>query len=235
MSKVLAQASPKDINTASIRLLRELYRGSLMATAKVLCGYADITKYTHGKVIEALEANTTRKLIVMPRGSLKSSIGVVAYSIWLLIRDSNTRILIDSERYENSKNFIREIKGILMRPEVTRVFGGFASRAGWGEGEIIISQRTKNVKEASVTASGIGANKVGQHYDVVIMDDLNSNANSTNSEQRAKVIRHYQLNTSILEPNGIMVIVGTRYAVDDVIGHVLTNEIAPTKGLVHER
>ena len=32
-------------------------------------------------------------------------------------------------------------------------------------------------------------------------------------------------NTSILEPDGILVVIGTRYAVDDLIGHIIENEI----------
>ena len=66
---------------------------------------------------------------------------------------------------------------------------------------------------------------MGQHYDVIIGDDYNSDKNSANPEQRKKVVDHYRMNLSILEPEGIYVIVGTRYAADDVIGHILTNEV----------
>jgi hypothetical protein len=109
---------------------------------------------------------------------------------------------------------------------MVQLFGDFKSNQ-WAEGSITIKQRTKILKEASITASGVGTGKTGQHYDVIIHDDLNSSKNSQTKEMRDKVINHYKLNTSILEPEGIMVIIGTRYSADDVIGWVLDNEIKP--------
>jgi hypothetical protein len=205
--------------------LREVYKNSLAATAKHLLGFHDVNNRTHGEVIDSLESDTTRKLIVMPRGTFKSSICSVAYPIWLLLRNPNLRIMLDGEVYTNSKNFLREIKLLLGKDRVVELFGGFETRKCWTEGEIIIQQRTKIVKEASITASGIGAEKTGQHYDVIIMDDLNSPSNSQTKEGIEKVIQHYRYNTSILEPNGTMIIVGTRYNAQDVIGFALKNEI----------
>lgn len=206
-------------------ILSEQYKSSLYKTSKDLCGYAEMTKRTHGPMCTALESKMKRKLIVMPRGTFKSSVGVVSYCVWLLINNANIRILIDSEKYENSKNFIGEIKAKLEDPYVTSIFGYFRSDAKWAEGAFTIKQRSKIFKEASVTASGMGAGKTGQHYDVIIHDDLNTEENSENPEQRKKILRHYRMNTSILEPDGILVVIGTRYATDDVIGYILENEV----------
>lgn len=207
------------------------FRKSLYETAKYLLSYKDITKSTHSGMILALESSTKRKLICVPRGTFKSTIGVVAYSIWLLINNPNLRILIDSEKYENSKNWIREIKGKLEDNLITSLFGQFKHDSNWSEGSITIKQRTQVYPQSSVTASGIGAGKVGQHYDVIIHDDLNSDKNSATPELRKKIIDHYKMNTSILEPGGIMVVIGTRYAEDDVIGWIIENEIKQ-KGLL---
>lgn len=209
------------------KAIADEYRESLYKTAKRLLGYRDMTRRTHGATCEALESETKRKLIVMPRGTFKSSVAVVAYSIWALLRNPNERILIDSEIFSNSKNFIREIRSKLESPELTNLFGAFQTK-NWNEGEITIAQRTKTFKEASITASGVGAQKTGQHYSIIIHDDLNSAKNSENPEQRKKVLDHYKLNISILEPDGVLILVGTRYAVDDVIGFALANEVDKT-------
>lgn len=176
-------------------------------------------------MIKALESKTKRKLIVMPRGTFKSSICCVAYPIWLLQTNPNLRILIDSEIFTNSKNFLTEIKNHLSSESFMTVFGPWQSNDNWTQTSITINQRTKNLKEATITCSGVGATKVGQHYDVIIGDDYNSDKNSANPEQRKKVVDHYRMNLSILEPEGTYVIVGTRYAADDVIGHILANEV----------
>lgn len=231
MTDALSRAKPAVARAAILKRMGELYRASLYKTAKHLCGYADVNVLTHGQMIAALEAPTKRKLIVMPRGTFKSSVGVVAYAVWLIINNPNIRILIDSEKYENSKNFIREIKGKLTEKRASDIFGSFQSKSGWNEGEITVAQRTRNLKEATVTASGIGAGKTGQHYDVILWDDLNTEENSQSAEMRQKIIRHYRMNISILEPDGIMSGTATRYAVDDVVGHILDNEVN-VKGLL---
>lgn len=220
---------------AQKEVLRDMYRRSLYQTTKHLLGYRDVTWRTHGEVFQALEAPTDRKLIVLPRGCFKSSICSVSYPIWCLLRDPNERILIDSEVYENAKNFLREIKAHLESERVTSLFGPFKcpprpdkSMPPWNEGELTIRQRTAIKKEASITASGIGAGKTGQHYDRIISDDLNSPKNSSTPEMREKVLDHYRYNQAILEPLGTMLIVGTRYAASDVPGFILENEIGVT-------
>ena len=220
----LERLPPAHQVTAGEEMLRETYKGSLFLTAKKLLGYKDVNWRTHGDMIDSLEEATTRKLVVMPRGTFKSSVGSVAYPIWCLLRDPNERILLDSEVYTNSKNFLREISSHLLSEKLTQLFG-YARGPIWNEGEIIIAQRTKVAKEASITASGIGAEKTGQHYDRIIMDDLNSPSNSGTPEGREKVINHYRYNMAILEPHGTAVIIGTRYAANDAIGFVLKNEM----------
>lgn len=206
-------------------VLSEVYKKSLYKTCKNLLGYEQVNLRTHGGIIDALESDSKRKLIVVPRGTFKSTIGVVGYCVWRLINDPDLRILIDSELYTNSKNFLREIKTHLMTDRVTNVFGTFQTDHTWNESEIIIKQRTRNLKESSITCSGIGATKVSQHYDVIIMDDMNSNNNSLTVDGRRKVIDHYKLNYSILEPHGVLVVIGTRYSDDDLIGWIMKTEI----------
>jgi len=224
VKQLLAKLDPKQAEQAISLALKTQYTKSLYVTAKHLLGYRDVNKQTHGRVISILESESKRKLICIPRGCLKSSLASVAFPIWLLMRNPNLRILIDSELYTNSKNFLREIKGHIESNALTELFGPFKSQT-WNEGEIIIKQRTKVFKEASITAAGIGTTKVGQHYDVIIGDDYNSQNNTNTPENAKKVSDHYRYNISILEPDGLYVIIGTRYSELDLIGHILTSEV----------
>lgn len=208
------------------QFLAESYKRSLYSTAKHLLGYKDINTRTHGGIIRALEASTRRKLICVPRGCFKSSIASVSYPIWLLIRNPNLRILIDSELYSNSCKFLIEIKAHMKSAKMMNLFGEFEGPI-WTQSEIVLRQRMKIKKEASITCSGIGAGKTSAHYDIIIADDMNSPQNSLTVEARQKVIDHYRLYTSLLEPNGTIVIIGTRYAQDDLIGWIIKNEIKP--------
>lgn len=207
-----------------LEAIRAEYKGSLYKTCKGLLGYKDVNQYTHGKPIKALESEMERKLLVLPRGTLKSSLGVVGFSIWSLLKNPNIRILIDSEVYTNSKNFLREIRAHLENPKLTTLFGSFEG-PNWSEGELTIAQRTKPLKEASITCGGVNTVKVGQHYDLIIFDDLNSNQNSATEEGRKKVLDHYKMTMAILDPGGQVVVIGTRYSAGDLIQHIIENEI----------
>lgn len=205
--------------------LQDIYKNDLFKFAKICLGYSEMTERTHGRICQILQSESKRKLIVCPRGSFKSSLGVVAYTIWRLIRDPNERIMIDSEVFTNSRNFIREIKNHLESQRMVDLFGEFKTPHDWTQASLTIAQRDKNYKESSVVASGVGAIKTGQHFSLIIGDDLNSHQNSATPELRKKVIDHYRYYTSLLEPDGTIVIIGTRYASDDVIGYVIENEI----------
>lgn len=206
--------------------IAQTYRKSLFAVCYALLGFKDVTQRTHGEIIDCLESDSRRKLICVPRGCLKSSIASVAFPIWLLINNPNLRILIDSELYTNSSNFLREIRQHLESPLMTSLFGQFEGRV-WNESELLIAQRTVVKKEASITAGGIGTQKTGQHFDVIIGDDYNSPSNSNTPLNASKVVDHFRYNTSILEPDGLYVVIGTRYSASDLIQSILDNEINP--------
>lgn len=219
----LAISEPQLVSQALAQVMAERYRKSLYLTAKLLLGFKDVNHETHGEIIEILESVGKRKLVCVPRGCLKSSLACIAYPIWLLLGNPNLRILIDSELYTNSKNFIREIKSHLSSRKLIQLFGEFRSEP-WNEGEITILQRTKSAPQASITAGGVETQKTGQHFDVIIADDLNSTSNTNSSDNAQKVIDHYRYNISILDPRGTYVVIGTRYAANDVIGHILSTE-----------
>lgn len=213
----------KNGKALTIEGTRQLIENDLYYLCDFL-GYKDVNWQTHQEIIQALESDSKRKLIVVPRNCFKSTIGVVTYSIWRLIRNPNERIFIDSEVYENSKNFLREIKAHLESPALTSLFGTFKTKT-WNESEIIIKQRTVHKKEASITVGGIGTVKVGQHYSCIIGDDYNSPNNSNTKEKCQKIIDHYKYNVNILDTNGTYVIIGTRYSENDLIGWILRDQL----------
>lgn len=204
--------------------VRQSFRESLYATAHNLCGMSDINSRTHKRTLKTLESPSKRKLIVLPRDCFKTSLGSVAYPIWLLINNPNLRIMLDSSLYSNSEMRVREIKAHMQTERFVKYFGDWKGEL-WSQGEIIVKPRTKILKEPSVFASGIGASKTGVHADVIIADDINEEKNSMTSDGLEKVYRHYALYGSILDPNGTLVVIGTRWASGDVIGRILQNEI----------
>jgi hypothetical protein len=86
----LKKASDSDPE-ALVLAERELYRSSLFITAKYLLNYGQVNLGTHHDAISVLEDDSLMKLVVMPRGTFKTSLAVVGYSIWSLIRNPNLR------------------------------------------------------------------------------------------------------------------------------------------------
>ncbi len=213
---------------------KQLYLDSFYHFAKYCLGYSDMVPHVHGKMSKVLQDPAPYKLICVPRGTFKSSVASVAYPIWRIVHNPNIRILIDSQLYTNATNYLREIKGQLAgNPKFIRLFGDYVGPT-WNDSEIIVSKRDKFKKEPTIVASGIGAQKTGQHYDLIIGDDLSSYDNCKTHEHAEKVINHYRLYTSLLDPGGEKVIIGTRYSEIDIIGHIIQNELGIPNGDLKE-
>src|SRR5579859_5114929 len=52
-------------------------------------------------------------LLLMPRGTFKSSVVTIGFALQYILHDPNVRILIDSETFSKAKAFLAEIKGHL--------------------------------------------------------------------------------------------------------------------------
>lgn len=209
------------------RLERSIYENDLYEFARAL-GYTKVDWEVHEPILRVLESSSRCKLIVVPRGCFKSTLCSVVYPVWRHVKNPNMRIIIDSELLTNSSKFLREIEGHLLGEFLTYSYGPLKTRdKTWNSTEIITAlKKDHSKKEASFTASGIGAQKTSQHYDLACLDDLSTPRNITTPESRQKVIDHYRYYTSLLDPDhGEKVIVGTRYHELDLIGWIIENEL----------
>lgn len=81
------------------------------------------------------------------------------------------------------------------------------------------------MKEPSIFVSAVDNNRTGMHPDVIIiMDDLVYETTVTTADQRNKTKNHYRFSLSLLERNGLQVVIGTRYHMDDLYDELLKNE-----------
>ncbi len=196
---------------------------------KHILGYDLMQLQPHRELCDiVMDQKKKKKLIMLPRGSFKSSVVTISYPLWRLEKNPNLRILIDNETFSNSKAFLAEAKGMLENPEVLAVYPHLEPNKkinnGWTEDSVILKARTRHRKEPNLSCAGIDNTKVGMHYDIIIMDDVVSTKNVTTAEQMKQVIDHYRLILSLLEPSGELIIIGTRYHIGDLYGHIIENE-----------
>lgn len=168
---------------------------------------------------DQFDPNRNKLHIEMPRGTFKSSIVTIGFTLQYFLNDPDARILIDSETYGKAKNFLAEIKGhlednIKFRDIFKSIHGVYPddnkknSSVRWTDSQVDLACRKYKRKEASITCSGIDKSINGMHFDLIIADDLHSEKNVTNKDQIDQVIEHYKLCFSLLDPGCPMIVIG---------------------------
>lgn len=182
----------------------------------------------HGALCRWLQEPTPygRRLILMPRGSLKTTIVSQAYVLWRIARDPNIRVLLDSEVRTNSKSFARVIRShIEGNQRFIQLFGELKREPGWTDDYFTVA-RTFEAREPTVMTAGMDQTVVSQHYDLIVADDLVTDKTVTTPEMLRKTVEHYRLLLPLLEspqvnPDVELVLVGTRWDDADLYGYVL--------------
>ena len=228
------QSLPKEQRKELEILLKEQdrrkYLGDLFLFNRDLLAYDDMAVEPHLKMCQsASNPDFNRKLHLWPRGHFKSSMITVGYTVQKICYNPNIRIFIGNQVLGNAKSFLREIKGHFERNDTLRdLYGDHVSDARtdagkWSETQIISKKRKLNLKEPTIQVAGVGQSLASQHYDVMILDDLLDQDSVTTQEQIEKTKDWYRLAISLLEPDGELIIIGTRYHDSDLYGWLIEN------------
>ncbi len=202
--------------------LKELCENDLFFLTKNILNYQELEDQPHLEVCQFLEGQENKKLLLLPRGSFKTSIGTISRSIQVLLKNPNARILIFSETYSQSKAFLSEIKQHLEgNAELIGLYGIFKRDPGWAEEAITIRQRTGKYKEDTIMCGGVDIVRVGFHYNLIIVDDPHSQKNITTRDQIEKVKLAYKLLGPMLEPGGEIDVICTRWHDTDLASMLL--------------
>ncbi|KKM23824.1 hypothetical protein LCGC14_1611310 [marine sediment metagenome] len=175
----------------------------------------------------------SRGALFLPRGHLKSKIVDETGGGWELIRNPDLTIRLTNAIDDTAGDFMHMIKAIFDSNEFFAwLYSEYAVRSKsqprWNETEIVLPNRTKTFKEASVEFGGIAGASEGHHYDLHIIDDmiglaaLNSNLGS-NAVMESTKNWFWASEQSLLNSmrTSRIIVVGTRYAVDDVYDTII--------------
>lgn len=220
--------------TESIKLLRQACRTNLKFLCKEILGMTKWDDALHDDLQKFLEASGTHKIVLVPRGHLKSSVVTVGWAIQQMLIDPNTRILIRNAVWDQARIFLKQINGYLIGGPLVEIFGEFChSNSLWTKDEIEIAQKKSQEKRGpSITTAGLETALAGKHFDTIIDDDLVNQQNVTTKEQIQKVISTYEDVHSLLDRGGKHVVVGTRWSNKDLYGHLLTTDTKSVNGVV---
>lgn len=183
----------------------------------------------HKPIVEWLEPRnwtTSKKLLLVSRGHVKSNIVTIAWALWKIVRDPNIRILIGSHKEPDAKKFLRTIKSYIeserfqhFYPEIKKAMDGGKPRV-WNATEILV-ERTSTTTENTVEVFSQGADVTGRHYELIILDDLVTRESTRSSELIKATKDFHELLQNLLDPGGLEIMLGTRYDYSDEYGRVL--------------
>lgn len=198
---------------------------SLYYFNKAILGYEAMLRRPHAAVadfIQGVLATSKKGLALEPRGTFKTTQISQGLPIWILEHDPNARILLDSSVLQNSIDNLRVIKAHYENNQKFKKLYGDRVGNYWVTEEVTVKHRTNHsLKEPSIRCSSVERVQTGPHYTHILVDDVVSDINSKSIDGRRAVIDHFRLLFSLLEPDGALIITGTRYHYDDLYGFII--------------
>lgn len=221
-----------------LELMRRKAWNDFFYFAKYICQKTLMEDVPHRELCDFFaDESVSRKLILLPRDTFKSTIGSECYPLWQFWKSPNHLVMLDSETYAKSKSFLRAIKEQIASNELLRRVcvnsnGEFLLEpnkdvpGGWCEDSMILKHRTRiGVKEPSVFCAGVDNAVTGYHPTIIVYDDIVSEHNVTTADQIKKVKDHFKMSQSLIvsaihksddSPDPKQVVIGTRYHFDDL-------------------
>lgn len=166
---------------------------------------------------------TSNKLIMLPRGHLKSHM-VATWCAWVITRHPEVSILYLSATAELAITQLYAIKNILCSSVYQRYFPEYlhpqeGNRQKWSSTAVIIDhpkRASEGIRDATIKVAGLTTNTTGWHADVIVSDDLVVPENAYTEDGRKSVADKASQFTSIRNPGGFTMACGTRYHPNDV-------------------
>lgn len=236
-------ASPQPTTTLTpdqIDALRKRAQTDLLFLGREILGYSAMVDRVHGKMCELFlkkdpnvpheQLDTVKtRLLLAPRGSFKSCTDM-ADTVQLILNYPNIRILMVSGTQALAERILSEIKQHFQTNEKLRAL--FPEHCPppdtqFGTADSFTTPaRNRIYREPTVSISTVGSVKAGSHYNHIKIDDMVTELNSLTADQRQKVIDFYDGLIPLLEPDGYIDLIGTRYHQFDLYGKLLERDAA---------
>ena len=181
-----------------------------------------------------------RGAMFIPRGHYKSTIVTEGGGAWELLRHPNLRMRVSNAIADKAAGFAHTIKETFEYNDfMVWLFGNPADRWGsyipvknqdrWNNVEIVMPNRSRRFREASVEFGGVGGASEGHHYDLHIVDDM-IGLQALNSMRGSNAVMDTTRNwfwgseKTLLHSmrKSRVIVVGTRYAVDDIYDEIIS-------------
>jgi len=175
--------------------------------------------------INAAISTRTNTVILEPRGGAKTTWGNTINLTKLIADNPDIRIGLVSNTAKQANDFSRAIRWTLeSNPKMHEVYGNLVSTSKWTDVEWLRAEsRWHGSKDVTLYAAGAGGAIISKRFDVILCDDILDEENCANIEQREK-IENWFFKTLIpcLVPDGVVIVLGTRWAEEDLYERLST-------------
>lgn len=233
----LGSDSSSNSSSLDLDLLREKSRDSLYFFAKGILRFSWLQPHIHHSVTNLLaKRKATRKLVVLPRGWLKTTLCSQAYPIWRAVHDPNIRILLAQNNLTNARAKLRVVREQFERNQLLRAMYPHVlpnSNSTWSADSLCLN-RSESFPESTFECIGVKGQPTSRHYNIIIEDDtvapdfdeLGEETLAPTHEDVRKAIAWHKLAMPLLTDPGSdeIIIVGTRWYEHDLISYILDSE-----------
>jgi len=159
-------------------------------------------------------------LVFVPPRHGKSELCSIRFPAWYLGRNPDKEIITVSYSAELAQDFGSKTRSVVSSEIYPYIFNGITlkedaqAKAKWGTS-----------KGGSYTSVGVGGAITGRGANVLLFDDPIKNREEAESEVYREKVWQFFTSTAFtrLEPHGVVVVILTRWHVDDLAGRILKN------------
>lgn len=167
----------------------------------------------------------TNTVILEPRGGAKTTWGNTINLTKLVADNPDIRIGLISNTAKQANDFSRAIRWTIeSNPKMHDVYGNLVSTSKWTDVEWLRKDsRWHGSKDVTLYAAGAGGAIISKRFDLILCDDILDEENCANIEQREKIENwFFKTLMPCLVPDGVVVVLGTRWAEEDLYDRLTT-------------
>ena len=205
------------LNRQKVKAACAIARTDLLEYAR-LCDYRYVASKVHRYIATKLTSGVRRLIINVPPRHGKSRLTTVELPTFVLGEDPLRKILLTSYSTNLASKHSKEARARMQQPIYREMFP-----------ETELNTRDMGAEEWTTTkgglykATGIGGSLTGHGGDLLIVDDPFKDYEEAHSETIRENVWNWFLSTAYtrLSPGGTVIIIMTRWHVDDLIGRLL--------------
>ena len=167
-----------------------------------------------------------RLCVSQPPRTAKSSLITLSYPFWLILNNPDTNIVIVNNTQTLAENFgIRLRQLFIDYKEILELNNIQLSDTKHSNSFFMFETMDGKLYDGSIKLMGTGGTLTGQNVDILICDDLVKGFSDVTPTLLDKKIEWFKsIILQRLEPHSKLIILGTRWASNDVIGYLQDNQ-----------